>query len=123
MKNLSKGQQCTAILHIILLDNKDPLIVDQPEDNLDNSFIAEDLIAAIRDNKIRRQYIFATHNANIPVFGDAELIVSMEEKEGNGAIIEGGLGSVDTETVKAQVIRILEGGEAAFKMREEKYGL
>lgn len=123
MSNLSKGQQCTAILHIILLENKDPLIVDQPEDNLDNSFIAEDLITAIRDNKIRRQYIFATHNANIPVFGDAELIVSMEEKDGNGVITEGGLGSVDTETVKAQVIRILEGGEAAFKMREEKYGL
>ena len=59
MSNLSKGQQCTAILHIILLENKDPLIVDQPEDNLDNSFIAEDLITAIRDNKIRRQYIFA----------------------------------------------------------------
>lgn len=123
MSNLSKGQQCTAILHIILLENKDPLIVDQPEDNLDNSFIAEDLIAAIRDNKIRRQYIFATHNANIPVFGDAELIVAMEEKDGAGVITEGGIGSVDTETVKTQVIRILEGGEAAFKMREEKYGL
>lgn len=123
MGNLSKGQQCTAILHIILLENKDPLIVDQPEDNLDNSFIAEDLITAIRDNKIRRQYIFATHNANIPVFGDAELIVAMEEKDGAGVITEGGIGSVDTETVKTQVIRILEGGEAAFKMREEKYGL
>lgn len=123
MSNLSKGQQCTAILHIILLENKDPLIVDQPEDNLDNSFIAENLITAIRDNKIRRQYIFATHNANIPVFGDAELIVAMEEKDGTGVITEGGIGSVDTKTVKTQVIRILEGGEAAFKMREEKYGL
>lgn len=123
MSNLSKGQQCTAILHIILLENKDPLIVDQPEDNLDNSFIAEDLITAIRENKIRRQYIFATHNANIPVFGDAELIIAMEEKEGLGIITEGGIGSVDSESVKAQVIRILEGGEAAFRMREEKYGL
>lgn len=123
MNNLSKGQQCTAILHIILLENNDPLIVDQPEDNLDNSYIAEDLIGAIRDNKIRRQYIFATHNANIPVFGDAEMIIAMEEKEGHGVVADGGIGSVDTESVKSQVIHILEGGEAAFKMREEKYGL
>lgn len=123
MSNLSKGQQCTAILNIILLENKDPLIIDQPEDNLDNSFIAEDLIATIRENKIRRQYVFATHNANIPVFGDAELIVAMEEKDGRGSIIDGGIGSVDNENVKAQVIQILEGGEAAFRMREEKYGL
>lgn len=57
------------------------------------------------------------------MFGDAELIVAMEEKDGAGVITEGGIGSVDTETVKTQVIRILEGGEAAFKMREEKYGL
>jgi hypothetical protein len=123
MENLSKGQQCTAILHILLLENKDPLIIDQPEDNLDNSFIADDLITAIRDNKIRRQFIFATHNANIPVFGDAELIVAMEEKNGVGSIIKGGIGSVDVKPVKEQVIRILEGGEAAFKMREHKYGL
>ena len=123
MENLSKGQQCTAILHIILLDNRDPLIVDQPEDNLDNSFIAEELISTIRDYKIKRQYIFATHNANIPVFGDAELIVSMEESDGKGMISDGGIGSIDTATVKDQVVKILEGGEIAFKMREEKYGI
>ena len=123
MKNLSKGQQCTAILHIIMLENRDPLIIDQPEDNLDNSFIAEDLIATIRENKIKRQYIFATHNANIPVFGDAELIVTMEENDGTGVISRGGIGSIDAPTVKDRVVRILEGGEKAFKMREEKYGL
>lgn len=55
MENLSKGQQCTAaILNILLLDNKDPLIIDQPEDNLDNSFIAENLITTIQENKIKR---------------------------------------------------------------------
>lgn len=123
MGNLSKGQQCTAILHILLLENKDSLIVDQPEDNLDNSFITDTLVTAIRDNKIHRQYIFATHNANIPVFGDAELIVAMDETEGHGHICEGGIGSVDSQMVKEHVVRILEGGEAAFKMREEKYGL
>ncbi len=97
---LSKGQQCTAILNILLLDNKDPLIVDQPEDNLDNSFIAENLIELIRKNKIKRQYIFATHNANIPVFGDAELIVAMEEKEGTCQLDEKLIGSIDDMDLK-----------------------
>lgn len=123
MENLSKGQQCTAILNILLLDNKDPLIIDQPEDNLDNAFVAENLISCIRENKIKRQYIFATHNANIPVFGDAELIVAMEEVDGQGRISEGGIGSIDMQHVKERVIKILEGGETAFKMREAKYGL
>lgn len=123
MENLSKGQQCTAILNILLLDNKDPLIVDQPEDNLDNAFVAENLISCIRENKIKRQYIFATHNANIPVFGDAELIVAMEEVDGKGKIAECGIGSIDVQDVKKKVVDILEGGEAAFKMREAKYGL
>ena len=120
---LSKGQQCTAILNILLLDNKDPLVVDQPEDNLDNSFIAENLIELIRENKIKRQYIFATHNANIPVFGDAELIVAMEEKEGQGQIIENGIGSIDAKDVKEKVVQILEGGRDAFQMRKRKYNI
>jgi len=123
LKDLSKGQQCTAILNLLLIDNKDPLIVDQPEDNLDNSFIAENLVKTLRTNKIKRQYMFATHNANIPVFGDAEQIITMEEQDGHGRIAEGGIGSIDEQEVKLHVISILEGGKSAFKMREEKYGL
>ena len=123
LKELSKGQQCTAILNILLLDNKDPLIIDQPEDNLDNSFIADNLVKTLRHNKIKRQYILATHNANIPVFGDAEQIITMEEHDGHGAVSFEGVGSVDDEKVKKNVISILEGGRDAFKMREEKYGI
>lgn len=123
VENLSKGQQCTAILNILLLDNKDPLIVDQPEDNLDNSFIANNLVETIRNNKIKRQYMFATHNANIPVFGDAELIIAMIEINGQGLIARNGMGSIDSEYVRQHVIQILEGGPEAFRMREEKYGI
>lgn len=123
LENLSKGQQCTAILNILLLDNKDPLIVDQPEDNLDNSFIANNLVETIRNNKIKRQYMFATHNANIPVFGDAELIIAMEEIDGQGLISNNGIGSIDSDCVRQHVIQILEGGPEAFRMREEKYGI
>ena len=123
LKDLSKGQQCTAILNLLLLDNKDPLIVDQPEDNLDNSFIADNLVSTLRENKIKRQYILATHNANIPVFGDAEQIITLEESAGNGRIVDGGIGSIDDSKVRDKVISILEGGRNAFKMREEKYGI
>ena len=123
LKDLSKGQQCTAILNLLLLDNKDPLIIDQPEDNLDNSFIADNLVRTLRSNKIKRQYILATHNANIPVFGDAEQIITMEEENGSGRVATDGLGSIDDQGVKAKVIGILEGGTDAFKMREEKYGI
>ena len=74
LERLSTGQQCTAILHLLLLDNRDPLIMDQPEDNLDNAFIAERIVKELLSAKTERQFLFATHNANIPVFGDAEWI-------------------------------------------------
>lgn len=120
---LSKGQQCTAILSILMLDNNDPLIIDQPEDNLDNSYIANNFIDGLRDYKLNRQFIFSTHNANIPVFGDAELILVMNEENGQGSIKEGCIGAVDNYNVKESVIRTLEGGDTAFKMRRAKYNL
>lgn len=123
LNKLSKGQQCTAILYILLLENEDPLIVDQPEDNLDNSFISDDFIDVLRENKMKRQFIFATHNANIPVFGDAECIAVMEEYNGTGIVKDENIGSIDDNCVCNNVINILEGGKDAFKMRKEKYGI
>jgi hypothetical protein len=70
-----------------------------------------------------RQFIFATHNANIPVFGDAELIGVMEENEGTGSVNKGCLGSVDNSKVKEAVVNTLEGGSTAFTMRKEKYNI
>ncbi|TQC51273.1 hypothetical protein E1I18_03450 [Mycoplasmopsis mucosicanis] len=123
MYSLSKGQQCTAILNILLLENKEPLIIDQPEDNLDNAYIAENLVKILRENKFNRQYILATHNANIPVFGDAELIVALEEHNKQGKIIDGAIGSIDRKSVQKVVIDILEGGETALLNRNKKYKL
>ena len=60
LDKLSTGQQCTAILHLLLLDNRDPLVMDQPEDNLDNAFIAERIVRELRQAKTQRQFIFAT---------------------------------------------------------------
>lgn len=123
LNKLSKGQQCTAILYILLLENVDPLIIDQPEDNLDNSFISSDFIDVLRKNKMKRQFIFATHNANIPVFGDSECIIVMEEEKGHGISKKENIGSIDDENVRECVINILEGGKGAFEMRKAKYGI
>ena len=118
---LSTGQQCTAILHLLLLENPDPLIIDQPEDNLDNAFIAEQIVTELRTSKTKRQYIFATHNANIPVFGDAEWIGVLEEEDGRSGLLASG--SIDANQVKELAANILEGGREAFTRRREKYGL
>src|SRR5581483_4838310 len=77
LEHLSKGQKATAILLLVLLESEGPLIVDQPEDDLDNTFISDDVVPTIRREKPRRQFIFSTHNANIPVLADAELIVGL----------------------------------------------
>ena len=118
---LSTGQQCTAILHLLLLDNPDPLIIDQPEDNLDNAFIADHIVSELRANKTKRQFIFATHNANIPVFGDAEWIGVLHEEDGRAKLQDSG--SIDAPEVKELAANILEGGKEAFTRRREKYGL
>lgn len=119
VKRLSTGQQCTAILHLLLLDNRDPLIIDQPEDNLDNSFIAGHIVNQLRTSKTDRQFLFATHNANIPVFGDAEWIGVLQEEDGHGVIQASG--SIDSDQIKALAANILEGGKEAFTRRKEKY--
>ncbi len=122
LHQLSTGQQCTAILHLLLLDNADPLMMDQPEDNLDNAFIAERIVTELRTAKTERQFIFATHNANIPVFGDAEWIGVFSASEEQGSLDEGAQGSIDVPAIRDQAARILEGGEAAFRQRQDKYG-
>ena len=118
---LSTGQQCTAILHLLLLDNPDPLVIDQPEDNLDNAFIADHIVNELRMSKTKRQFVFATHNANIPVFGDAEWIGVLHEEEGRAKLRASG--SIDAADVKEFAANILEGGKEAFNHRREKYGL
>jgi ABC-type dipeptide/oligopeptide/nickel transport system ATPase subunit len=121
ISNLSSGQKCTAILNLLLLESKDPLIIDQPEDNLDNAFIAENIVSELRNQKETRQFIFSTHNANIPVFGDAEWIGVMEIDQGSAIIKDEYIGSIDNPNLKPMVEMILEGGKQAFEMRRLKY--
>lgn len=122
LERLSTGQQCTAILHLLLLDNPDPLIMDQPEDNLDNAFIAKRIVQELRSAKTERQFLFATHNANIPVFGDAEWIGVCSASEDHAEMTDDAQGSIDIPAIRDQVASILEGGKEAFMQRKEKYG-
>ena len=126
LSTLSSGQKATAVLFLLLLDSDAPLIIDQPEDDLDNRFISEGIVPRMREEKQRRQFIFSTHNANIPVLGDAELIAGLST-EGDGKDIQvhidpKHLGSIDSRTVRQLVEEILEGGRDAFERRRRKYG-
>ncbi|QXW18910.1 AAA family ATPase [Comamonas aquatica] len=121
LNKLSTGQQCTAILHMLLLENVDPLLMDQPEDNLDNAFIADRIVTELREAKTIRQFLFATHNANIPVFGDAEWIGVFTAAENQGRLGLEAQGSIDVPSIRDQVASILEGGRDAFVQRKEKY--
>lgn len=117
----SYGQQAGSILTVLLNQEIGPLIIDQPEDDLDNKVIhqiTENIIQA----KKHRQIIFSSHNANIAVNGDAELIICFEHNSNSskGEIVE--QGSIDAKGIKNVIKDIMEGGEKAFALRKEKYG-
>jgi len=126
LEDLSTGQKATAVLLLLLLESDAPLIVDQPEDDLDNRFITEGVVPRMREEKQRRQFVFSTHNANIPVLGDAELIVGLsasgEAERGHARIAPEHMSSIDSRPVRELVEEILEGGKEAFEMRRRKYG-
>lgn len=126
LEELSAGQKATAVLLLLLIDSDAPLVIDQPEDDLDNRFIMEGVVPRMREAKQRRQFILTTHNANIPVLGDAELIVGLTTA-GDGAgvraqIAPAHMGAIDDPSVRALVEELLEGGRDAFEKRRRKYG-
>jgi hypothetical protein len=126
LDDLSTGQKATAVLLLLLLESDAPLLIDQPEDDLDNRFVTEGVVPKMKEEKRRRQFIFSTHNANIPVLGDAELILGLratgEAGQGYAEIPVEYMGSIDAKPVRDLVEELLEGGEAAFQMRRLKYG-
>lgn len=123
---LSGGQKATAMLLLLFAQPRRPLILDQPEDDLDNRFVYDDVVALLRDEKgvvdpdRRRQIIAATHNANIPVNGDAELVLSLADEDGHCRVKT--RASIDDPDVRREIRRVLEGGAEAFRRRAEKYG-
>lgn len=126
LEALSTGQKATAVLLLLLLESEAPLVVDQPEDDLDNRFITDGVVPTMKDEKRKRQFVFSTHNANIPVLGDAELIIGLstgiQNEAVQGRVNEKHMGSIDIQPVREMVEEILEGGKTAFEMRRQKYG-
>lgn len=123
LDNLSKGQRATALLMLLLGASSSPLVIDQPEDDLDNRFVYEGVVKKVCELKGSRQLIVSTHNANVPVLGDAELIVTLEGDGTNGWPMAGGVGSLDEETVRKIAESLLEGGPDAFVARKHLYGV
>lgn len=115
---LSTGQKCTAVLPILLCVSEHPLLIDQPEDNLDNRFISEIVVEKLKESKIARQLVFATHNPNLVVLSDADRIFVLNSAGNASRVIT--QGSVDD--CKSEILSLLEGGADAFQKRRERYG-
>jgi len=122
-RNASAGQQATALLKTLLNQEGPPLIIDQPEEDLDNPVILE-IVRQVWLAKQGRQLILTSHNANLVVNGDAELVAWCDYRaagdQSRGTIA--GIGAIDIPDVCNAIKRIMEGGEAAFNLRKEKYG-
>ncbi|HMM37676.1 MAG TPA: AAA family ATPase [Desulfovibrio sp.] len=119
LQHHSLGQRASAlILFVLSLKENDVIIIDQPEDDLDNQTIYEDVIKLIRDMKPGVQFIFATHNPNIPVLGDAELVHACSFMDEKVAVQSG---SVDAQDTQKTIVNIMEGGQEAFNRRKEIY--
>ena len=125
-KPLSKhslGQRATALILFLLAQKEtNVLIIDQPEDDLDNQTIYEDVLKSIKKLKGNMQFIFATHNPNIPVLGDSEKIISCEYVSSDASSeIKTIQGTIDSPDIQTKIITIMEGGKEAFLRRKTIY--
>jgi predicted ATPase len=111
----SPGQQTAALLAFVLGYGEEPIILDQPEDDIDNTLIYELLVRRLRESKQTRQIIVVTHNLNIVVHGDAEFIVPLDAVAGQTCTrFAGGL---QEQKARDEICRVMEGGREAFDTR------
>jgi AAA domain, putative AbiEii toxin, Type IV TA system len=116
----SPGQKTAAILAFLLAYGDEPIVLDQPEDDLDNTLIYDLIVQQLRENKQRRQIIVVTHNANIVVNGDAEFVAALDFVNGQTRIVEEG--GLQERNVREAVCEIMEGGRPAFEQRYQRIG-
>jgi len=117
----SPGQKTAALLAFLLSYGTEPLILDQPEDDLDNHLIYDLIVTQMREVKRRRQVIVVTHNSNIVVNGDAELILALVARTGQTQIETSG--SLQEKEVRKTICKVMEGGEKAFEQRYRRIAL
>jgi len=116
----SQGQRSAALLAFLLAFGEEPIVLDQPEDDLDNHLIYDLIVNQIRENKLRRQLIVVTHNPNVVVNGDAELVHVMEFGRGQCFVQQSG--ALQDKAVREEVCRVMEGGREAFARRWKRLG-
>jgi len=119
LSNASAGQKTTAILTFLLAYGNLPLLLDQPEDDLDNKLVYDLIVTRLKKTKSKRQIIVVTHNANIPVNGDAEYIISMDSD--TDLIKTKYQGTMDDGNIRKEICDVMEGTQIAFEMRAKKY--
>jgi DNA repair exonuclease SbcCD ATPase subunit len=120
---LSAGQRCTAVFPLLLKLQEGPLIVDQPEDNLDNRHIADAIAPALLTDKRGRQITFTSHNANLVVLTDAEHIAMFDSDGSTGEVSARGFLCTRESSITEHVIAVLDGGRSALRLRYQKYGV
>jgi len=120
LQNTSFGERCGIVMAIVLVAGTNPIIIDQPEDNLDGKYISKVIVPLIRSQKQRRQIILVTRDANIAIGGDSELILILDKEEDGTALLPT---TIENKEIRPKYIWILDGGKLAFQKREEKYSL
>lgn len=120
LKDHSAGQRASALLIFLLnLQRHSVIIIDQPEDEMDSVVIYDEIIPLIKKQKLKTQFIFTSHSANIPVLGEAEKMIQTHFSGGMFSVFEGNLDKIDT---REQIVKIMEGGREAFQKRHQTYG-
>ena len=121
LEELSGGQRVSVLLSLLLRTSDErPLVIDQPEDELDNRFLFDTVLPVLKRLKGRRQIIVATHDANIVVNGDADQVIRLEATANRGRVTEAG--AIDDPAVRDAIVRTVDGGDDAFRLRRLKYG-
>jgi chromosome segregation protein len=126
LDHLSEGQSATAVLLLLFSLGNRILVIDQPDDYLDDRFMREEILQILRkqkglkDQNQRRQVIFATQDAALPVMGDAELVIPVEARDQHAHIVD--QASIDNRSIREFIKTTLQGGKEAFQKRAEKYG-
>jgi energy-coupling factor transporter ATP-binding protein EcfA2 len=121
LAKLSLGQKATVLVKIYLAQGESPIIIDSHDDHLDNEFIMEELVKALRQAKLQRQVIIVSNNGNVVVNRDADqIIVALRDNQGRISYISG---SLENPALRGKLLGVLEGGEEAFSKRQQKYRL
>ena len=119
LSEISTGQRCTIVLPILLEHKERILVLDQPEDHIDNAFITDTIIKALEARSDEGQIIVSTHNANIPVLGDADLVVQMASDGRLGFVKHAG--ELEAAPTIDAITGLMEGGREAFQRRATVY--